>query len=270
MFAFGFKAMGHVILVIDFLSRGYVCTVKTGIVRGFQPSQSFHSVRKPGHLVVDYWDSSIPCCKCLRARSRSAQPEAYARFRGPELWTRQLLEKDRFYSIKVASARDAVVTYDSSEVFLFRFAMFRCQVEWKEMQGNAQLRLMWGLIPSRSMHVTFVPLGWVGRQLTKLNRCRISLAVPREKGKVLSQRIQASRTLQKTCKNNRYNYVGIGLISGQEPWPENPLEPTKHSCLKFRLGGSPRGGEAAKCGLSGLTQAAFASRRDTCVIWCQV
>ena len=37
------------------------------------------------------------------------------------------------------------------------------------MQGNTQLRLMWGLIPSRSMHVTFVPLDWGGRSLTKLN-----------------------------------------------------------------------------------------------------
>ncbi|CAE7778437.1 rsgI3, partial [Symbiodinium sp. CCMP2456] len=70
-----------------------------------------------GHLVVDYWDSSIPCC--------------------PELWTRQLLEKDRFYSIKV---------------------------EWKEMQGNAQLRLMWGLMPSRCMIIPGANL-WRGAPL---------------------------------------------------------------------------------------------------------
>ncbi|OLP82331.1 Alpha-amylase [Symbiodinium microadriaticum] len=70
-----------------------------------------------GHLVVDYWDSSIPCC--------------------PELWTRQLLEKDRFYSIKV---------------------------EWKEMQGNAQLRLMWGITGKRKQIIPGANL-WRGAPL---------------------------------------------------------------------------------------------------------
>ncbi|CAE7600377.1 rsgI3 [Symbiodinium natans] len=70
-----------------------------------------------GDLVIDYWDSSIPCC--------------------PELWTRQLIEKDKFYSIKV---------------------------EWKEMQGNAQLRLMWGITGKRKQIIPGANL-WRGAPL---------------------------------------------------------------------------------------------------------
>ena len=71
VFAFGFKAMGHVVLIIDLHVSWLLCTATI--------PQGFHSVPQPGHLVVDYWDSSIPCCKRLSARSR-AQSEALPTF----------------------------------------------------------------------------------------------------------------------------------------------------------------------------------------------
>ncbi|CAE7185562.1 amy, partial [Symbiodinium pilosum] len=96
----------------------------------FEPALAIHAVlpviskvdetisfEQPGHLVIDYWDSDIPCC--------------------PELWTRQLIEKDKFYSIKV---------------------------EWKEMQGNAQLRLMWGITGKRKQIIPGANL-WRGAPL---------------------------------------------------------------------------------------------------------